>query len=352
MSYIYSQEQGEEYWRAINSDIQSSEQSSGNHTVRSHCKQDNKTEHSHPSLSGETLEHSTGDHGVDAWILSARASPVSRSQSRETSSLVRIQEMGGPPPFESFGKFDQSGCCLRTYQVSLLTSTCTPYSGSWPRAGMIVDGTAYLRTPVAPLTKGTGSGSLPTPTANTYGTNKSASAGSSIRPSLNSMAKHATWPTPDANCGARGTQPNWKPTRASGCSAQYTINQAVRDRGTWPTPCASDHRDRGNLSNPSVQRRQRIGKQVGLGQCVSHTSGQLNPDWVELLMGWPKGWTSLEPLPSEVMEDWLAMDNYWPHDWEGDTPRTGKKANNSSRLKAIGNGQVPACVVKAWRLLR
>ena len=69
-------------------------------------------------------------------------------------------------------------------------------------------------------------------------------------------------------------------------------------------------------------------------------------------MGWPKGWTSLEPLPSEVMEEWLAIDNYWPHDWEKDTPRTGKQANNSSRLKAIGNGQVSACVVKAWRLLR
>lgn len=167
MSYIYSQEQGEAYWRAINSDIQSSEQSSGNHTVRSYCKQDNKTEHSHPSLSGETLEHSTGDPGVDAWILSARASRVSRSQSRETSELVKIQEMGGPPPFESFGKFDQSGCCLRTYQVSLLDpmGTCTPYSDSWPRAGMIVDGTAYLRTPVAHLTRETGSGLWPTPTA-------------------------------------------------------------------------------------------------------------------------------------------------------------------------------------------
>jgi len=33
--------------------------------------------------------------------------------------------------------------------------------------------------------------------------------------------------------------------------------------------------------------------------------GQLNPDWVEWLMGWPIGWTSTEPMGKEVFGQWL-----------------------------------------------
>jgi hypothetical protein len=61
----------------------------------------------------------------------------------------------------------------------------------------------------------------------------------------------------------------------------------------WPTPNASDHRDRGNLSNPAIQRRQRIGKQLNLSMVADPTSGSLNPQWVEWLMGFPVGWTDL-----------------------------------------------------------
>ena len=61
----------------------------------------------------------------------------------------------------------------------------------------------------------------------------------------------------------------------------------------WPTPNASDNKDRGNLSMPSIQRRQRIGKQLNLSMVVSEESGALNPEWVEWIMGFPAGWTNL-----------------------------------------------------------
>jgi DNA (cytosine-5)-methyltransferase 1 len=73
----------------------------------------------------------------------------------------------------------------------------------------------------------------------------------------------------------------------------------------WPTPNASDNRDRGNLSNPAIQRRMEIGKQVNLSMCVSPVSGQLNPTWVEWLMGWPLGWTDLKPLETDKFQKWL-----------------------------------------------
>jgi DNA (cytosine-5)-methyltransferase 1 len=49
------------------------------------------------------------------------------------------------------------------------------------------------------------------------------------------------------------------------------------------------------MSNPSIQRRIAKGKQIMLSQSVHPTSGQLNPTWVEWLMGWPLGWTDLKP---------------------------------------------------------
>ena len=74
--------------------------------------------------------------------------------------------------------------------------------------------------------------------------------------------------------------------------------------------------------------------------------GSLSPDWVELLMGWPQGWTSLEPLPA--LGEWGS----WPATWEDGIPRTLTKVpQRIQRLKAIGNGQVPACAAAAWRIL-
>jgi DNA (cytosine-5)-methyltransferase 1 len=74
----------------------------------------------------------------------------------------------------------------------------------------------------------------------------------------------------------------------------------LENHRTWtkkfPTPQASDNRDRGNMSNAVVQRRIAIGKQILLSQSVSPTSGQLNPTWVEWLMGWPLEWTDLKRL--------------------------------------------------------
>ncbi|KJH67258.1 hypothetical protein UF16_11095 [Chromobacterium violaceum] len=32
--------------------------------------------------------------------------------------------------------------------------------------------------------------------------------------------------------------------------------------------------------------------------------GQLNPEWVEWLMGWPIGWTGLKPLGMDKFREW------------------------------------------------
>lgn len=129
-----------------------------------------------------------------------------------------------------------------------------------------------------------------------------------------------------------------------GSMHSVTLPQAV---AMWPTPNASDDRDRGNMSNPCVQRRAEIGKQLMLSQVVDPNSGALNPQWVSWLMGWPIGWADVAPLGELDWRDW-SVD---PADI-GEVPRvTSVKENRANQLKALGNGQVPACVVKAWELL-
>ena len=35
--------------------------------------------------------------------------------------------------------------------------------------------------------------------------------------------------------------------------------------------------------------------------------GALNPDWCEWLMGWPIGWTDLQPLATAKFQQWLRL---------------------------------------------
>lgn len=171
----------------------------------------------------------------------------------------------------------------------------------------------------------------------------------------------STWPTPAATDGERGGKmtPNMTgqsltqmvnsyPTPTSSMATENDFVQAKfhsTKRGKYaeakfPTPTCDDadnstlpvsQRDRDNLPGYCL----RNGEQPG---------GQLNPDWVEWLMGWPIGWTSLEPLTELIWLDWSAD----PADL-GEIPRvsTGVKSR-VPRLQAIGNGQVPFCFAVAW----
>ena len=110
------------------------------------------------------------------------------------------------------------------------------------------------------------------------------------------------WRTPDALSGGSNL-PGIKKAldqghlkRPSGQPIQIRLHDQVREKRLWPTPNASDHRDRGNLSDPAIQRRIKLGKQVGLTMAVKEHkgSGTLNPTWVEWLMGYKAGYTDLK----------------------------------------------------------
>ena len=63
-------------------------------------------------------------------------------------------------------------------------------------------------------------------------------------------------------------------------------------------------------------------------------------------MGVPQGWTDLSPLPAESWLRWQQGGHWNDGEWPG-VPRvaTGIK-DRVSRLRALGNGIVPACVAE------
>lgn len=157
------------------------------------------------------------------------------------------------------------------------------------------------------------------------------------------------WRTPDTGVGGDlpGETIEKGFVRPSGAKAQMRLQDQVKHPQTWPTPQASDNKDRGCLKDNVIRKRMVNGKQVNLSMCVSVQSGRLNPDWVEWLMGWPVGWTSLAPLKTTEPLPWHTD----PAD-TGDIPRVTEENNHrAQRLMRIGNGQVPQALAQAWREL-
>ena len=111
-------------------------------------------------------------------------------------------------------------------------------------------------------------------------------------------------------------------------------------RSYLPSPTCNDAK---NSTLPPSQEK-RDGMAGYLMRNGERSGGQLNPDWVEWLMGWPIGWTALEPLTA-----------IRPHDWSLEPPDVPRVATGVparvDRLKALGNGQVPQCAAEAWRQL-
>lgn len=135
----------------------------------------------------------------------------------------------------------------------------------------------------------------------------------------------------------------------------------------WPTPTVSGNNNRAGLTEKSGDglatsvRRYSTPNTRGIdGGSRSRKAAKLNgtfvlnPDWVEWLMGWPMGWTSLEPLPVQEWARWrfeMTGGSWWR--CEPPIPRTKEREKGDrARIKALGNGQVPLTAMMAWQLLR
>ena len=78
----------------------------------------------------------------------------------------------------------------------------------------------------------------------------------------------------------------------------------------------------------------------------------LNPEFIEWMMGWIIGWSSIKPLSGKNIQDWRERTGagvWWLEETVSRLADSDKEIRK--RQKAIGNGQVPGCVVAAWELL-
>jgi hypothetical protein len=172
----------------------------------------------------------------------------------------------------------------KTYQLSLFEGL-TEYSWDSMRWGMMRDGQLSQPQRWVPRTCESDGSFLPTPMANEGGTNNNGTRDgvneykTKGSPSLGYMAKHGLWPTPRASDGDKGG-PN-----QSLHGEPSLVSKAVN----WPTPRARDWKD--GLT-PSPHGRHSASVAVSVAE-HGH-KGYLNPQFVEVLMGYPVGWTALE----------------------------------------------------------
>lgn len=180
---------------------------------------------------------------------SAEASPARTSAAQGSGRASRGKGRGsGKSLPASFASFDPATSSWRTLPRSGPGDSMS-FSGTWPRAGSMRNGIASRRQPLAPITAGTDCSLWPTPRAG---------------PNENRQTK----PTTSQLAGTHG----------------MSLGVAVR---MFPTPTARDWRS-GKSSMATQQRNSRPLSEVA---AQGQVSGQLNPTWVEWLMGFPLGWT-------------------------------------------------------------
>jgi DNA (cytosine-5)-methyltransferase 1 len=232
-------------------------------------------------------------------MSSREDSPAKTSQPQGDKQALMASEVDcgvkSPVLLASYNPDTQSWKTSQTSLVATGDDGLDEFSETWPRSGMTRNGTAYQLPNLARTITEIGSGLWRTPAAaNSNQGPKSKEFYEHCRKTGQSTitlvdeVRHTPnyWPTPTAHNAKEGGYPaeytRKTPTLTAEAVASY-----------WPTPSASDNRDRGNLSNPSLQRRIKLGKQLMLSQVVHPTSGKLNPTWVEWLMGFPLDHTDL-----------------------------------------------------------
>ena len=316
-----------------------------------YCLPDKKMDCCHGSPSGMTSPLLTESPG-GAELTSLRAgflakTSVAPEKAKESPGSARGC---GVKWQESLAKYDLDTHSWKTHQC--LFEEDLPWSSvTLPKWGMLVNGVLSERTMPVDLTSGTGFGYLPTPAAcdGSKGPAKKIVKNgkqSSMRNLVTIAVRDphgVIWPTP-ATRGYKGANSKPYSERGSGKKGEQLPNAVAHGgtltRQTFPTPTNSmmtyvdmeQARFSGSDKNrpkyqdvkyPTPASGGRTGGVVGLaggsgarkklyvmmGEETGKKmgSGQLNPDWVEWMMNWPIGWTSIKPLSVEKFRAWEQL---------------------------------------------
>jgi len=304
MSWLFSQALVEAYLGDTSSDGEPSVPLNGNPIPQAYCAPDKTTAFSRLSRFGMTFKPLTENRG-EALLTWFQAGFHARTSALRGGgqALLEAEVPCGKKWQGLLGRYDPSTHSLKTAQCSLFEDL-KPSSVTLPRWGSMQDGELYQRqTLVRPILESEFGSEPNNETFFHTPTTGGLDGGSNSRKALKKRMEN--WPTPTAHNAKEAAYPAEFLRKTPTLAATVAIRK-------FPTPTASDNRDRGNMSNPSIQRRVAIGKQIMLSQSVDRNSGQLNPPWVEWLMGWPLEWTDLKPLEMDKFQEWQQQHGcYW-----------------------------------------
>jgi len=246
---------------------------------------------------------------------SPRKKAIGKSMSSAAASRARKSATPGKGPgspvqgpvfgmssLGSLATFDHPTSSWKTSQRCLIEGWVR-FSGRWPRSGMTRNGTLFQLRPLVRRTGGTASGSLPTPTAD-------AAIGAVPTPEMAERfrskgrsgsfveAVAATmWPTPTAAGFDCADVPRLlqrrEEVKAKGINGNVfglTLGQAVKV-AMWPTPTACQGHNQSSMNTGTAGCQMVAAKAETPEEATKMVGGQLNPTWVEWLMGFPLGWT-------------------------------------------------------------
>ncbi len=335
MSWHYSRALVEEYLAGNCSAGKPSAPSSGmpaHGTIWSPGKTMDASRHSRSGMMYEPLTDALGAD-VLTWCLAGSRAKTFQQPEKVLGSTGSEAECGWKWPASS-AKYDRNSRSWKTRQCSLLEGLDV-FSGTWPRWGMMRDGESWeLSTPELP-TSGNESGSelnWPTPKASDGLMGDCPAERRRNTPGL-PTAVHL-WPTPTAGEGRRTDSPAarrrntpglasavnmWPTPRA--CMTGAATPERLHDKNRnleravaetmWPTPDA--HMGSGGRTSarpPTGKRPSGTKQQITINDAVKWhaetpaNGGQLNPRWVEWLMGWPLGWTDCAQSATARYRQW------------------------------------------------
>lgn len=248
----------------------------------------------HRSPFGTMFVPSTDALGVEllTWFRAGFRARTLAQLEEATESTASGPGCGSTWPGSSM-KYDPASRSWKTAQFSLLEGL-DEFSETWPRWGSTRNMEFWERSTPERRTSETESGLWRTPDTGAGGTSGLLKEGKSRRANgqpiqirlVDQVNNPRLWPTPTVNDAKNSTLPPSQVERAS------LVGDVMR---SFATPQARDFRTGSRKRWKDPRRTRNLNDQIG---------GQLNPPWVEWLMGWPIGWTACEPLEMARFQQW------------------------------------------------
>lgn len=279
MSYIFSRALVEAYLVANCSESAPFAPSNSNPIQQAYCSPGRMTAYSRLSRYGMTYAPLTDDHGAAllTWYREAFLARTFLPLEKAPALMGSVPGSGGKCA-GLLARYDHDLSLWRTPQCSLLAGLDV-FLETWPRAGMMRNGWCWGRTKWVPLMSVSACGYLLS------------------TPPLGLAMKFAT---PQARDFRTGEARRWEdPARSRNLNDQIAKFPTPRTKGM----CGGT----GSFQKMKALEAEGIVTTEERKQMTAGNGGQLNPTWVEWLLGWPLEWTELKPLATDKFRQWRQL---------------------------------------------